>query len=553
MSLRIAFAVIFVAALLYAASSATGPIRFQDVSSGSRVEFFTENSPTPTKQQPEGLISGVAVFDYDGDGYLDIYCVNGANMPSLVKEGPQHSNRLYRNNGNLTFTDVTERAGVGGEGYGMGVSVGDYDNDGWPDLYISNVNANQLFRNNGDGTFTDVTAKAGVAGGMYAGKKMWSVAAAWVDYDNDGQLDLFVSNYCVWNAVGGPECKIKDDYVYCSPRHYLPLPHTLYRNNGDGTFTDVSDQTGISEHLGRGMGVVIADYDNDGFQDVFVSNDDAPFQLFRNLGGKRFEQIATEVGVAYPENGNVISGMGADFRDLFNKGLPSIWVTAIEKETFPLFVNIGKGQFAEKTAPSALGLDTYEMSGWSNVIADLDNDGWKDLMVVRSNVQENVTMYSPRQWEEPISVFRNLSTGRFQNLTSSSGLQATPAGHRGLAVGDLDNDGLLDAVSTVLRGKARVLRNTSPPDHHWLLLKLTGTTSNRMGIGAKIKVTGSDGAVQYNHVTTSTGYGCSSDSRVHFGLGKAASATEIEILWPSGKRQVLADVKANRQVTIEEP
>ena len=531
-----------------AIAAAISPVTFEDITPRSGVHFATANGATDAKRQPEGLVAGVALLDYDGDGYLDIYFANGATMPGLVKDGAKFQNRLYRNNHNLTFTDVTEKAGLAGAGYGMGVAAGDYDNDGRPDLYLASLTGNQLFHNNGDGTFTDVTAKAGVGGGIYNGRKMWSVSAAWVDYNNDGRLDLFVSNYCQWQTTGEPQCNSGGHPTYCSPRHYKPLPNTLYRNNGDGTFTDVSAETGIAGHLGRGMGIAIADYDADGFTDIFVANDDAPFQLFHNLGGKRFEEVAVDAGVAFPENGNVISGMGVDFRDVLNQGLPSLWVTAIEKETFPLFVNTGKGQFEERTAVSKLGMDTYEMSGWSNAIADLDNDGWKDLLVARSNVQDNIAQYSPRKYEEPVSMFRNLGNGKFDKAADLSG----PAAYRGMAVGDLDNDGRLDAVVTVLNGPARILHNTTRGGNHWLLLKLEGAKSNRMGIGARIKLTAADGSVQYNHATTAAGYASSSDSRVHFGLGGSASAKEIEILWPSGARQVLRDVPADRILAVKE-
>ncbi len=542
-------------ALCLAASSALGPVTFEEIAERAGVKFIANSSPTPLKHQPEAMLAGVAVFDYDGDGYLDIYFVNGADMPSLVKQGERHKNRLFRNNGDLTFTDVTDKAGVGGAGYGIAASVGDYNNDGRPDLYVSSVTANQLFRNNGDGTFSDVTAKAGVPGGVYAGRKMWSVSAAWVDYNADGLLDLFVSNYCQWDPNNEPACIVNGIRMSCSPRYYKPLPHTLYRNNGNGTFTDMSEATGLSRHLGRGMGVAIADYDSDGYYDLFVANDDAPFQLFHNLGGKRFEEVAADVGVQFAENGNVISGMAVDFRDLFNKGLPSLWVTAIEKETFPLFVNVGRGQFADKTAASGLSMETFEMSGWSNAIVDLDNDGWKDLMVARSNVQDTIAKYSPRKYEEPATIFRNLGNGRFQNVSGTAGPAfANASVHRGLASGDLDNDGRMDAVVSVLNlGPAKIFRNTTQNANHWLLLKLTGTKSNRMGIGAKIRVTAADGSVQHNHVTTSTGYACSSDSRVHFGLGASATAKEIEIVWPSGIRQVLQDAKADRIIPVTEP
>jgi hypothetical protein len=536
-----------------AAATAVAPITFEDVTDRAGVRFVTENGAAAEKRQPEGLVAGVALLDYDGDGYLDLYFVNGGTMPGLTKDGAKFHNRLFHNNRNLTFTDVTEKAGLAGAGYGMGVAVGDYDNDGRPDLFLASLTGNQLFHNNGDGTFTDVTAKAGVSGGIYNGRKMWSVSAAWVDYNNDGLLDLFVSNYCQWQTTGEPQCNSGGHPTFCSPRHYKPLPNTLYRNNGNGTFTDVSAETGIAGHLGRGMGVAIADYDGDGFTDIFVANDDAPFELFHNLGGKRFEEVAVDAGVAFPENGNVISGMGVDFRDLFNKGLPSLWVTAIEKETFPLFVNTGHGQFEERTAVSKLGMDTFEMSGWSNAMADLDNDGWKDLLVARSNVQDNIALYSPRKYEEPVSVFRNLADGKFQNVTATAGDLQKPAAHRGMALGDLDNDGRLDAVVTVLGGRARILRNTTGGANHWLLLRLEGTKSNRMGIGARIEVTAADGSVQYNHATTASGYASSSDPRVHFGLGPSSTAKEIEIAWPSGIRQVLHDVAADRILTVKEP
>ena len=537
-----------------AAVQLTAPITFEEIADRAGVHFITDNDATPLKHQPEPMVAGVAIFDYDGDGYPDLYFVNGAEMPSLLKTGPQYKNRLYRNNHNLTFTDVTDRAGVGGEGYGMGVAVGDYDNDGWPDLFVTNVNANQLFHNNHDGTFTDVTAKAGVAGGMFEGRKMWSTGAAWVDYNNDGRLDLFVANYCQWNPDHEPPCAINGVRVSCNPRMFHALPNTLYRNNGDGTFTDVSVETGIAEHPGRGMGVSIADYDGDGYQDIVVANDDAPNQLFHNIGGKRFEEVADQAGVAMAEGGNVISGMGVDFRDLFNQGRPDIWITAMEKQTFPLFRNLGDGQFAEDTAMAGLGLTTAEMSGWSNAIVDLDNDGWKDLFVARSNVIDNVALFSPRSYEEPNSIFRNLGNGKFQNVSAAAGAGfQIAAANRGAAFGDLDNDGRMDIVVSVLNGSAKIFHNTSPGGNHWLLLRLIGSKSNRMGIGAEIKLTAADGSVQYNHATTSTGYACSSDPRVHFGLGASRTAKEIRILWPSGIRQVLRDVPADRVVDVTEP
>jgi enediyne biosynthesis protein E4 len=543
--------------LLALQSADFGRIAFEEIAARAGVRFTTNSSPTPSRHQPETMPGGVALFDYDGDGYLDIYFVNGAEMPSLVKRTPQYRNRLYRNNGNLSFTDVTDKSGLGGAGYGIGVAVGDYDNDGRPDLFVTTVRGNQLFHNNGDGTFTDTTAKAGVEGGLYNTKRMWSIAAAWVDYNNDGLLDLFVSNYCRWDPATEQACFANGQNgarIICDPRYCAPLPNSLYRNNGDGTFTDVSAQTGIAAHLGRGMGVAIADFDGDGFTDIFVANDNAANQLFHNVHGERFEEVAMDAGVALGEDGNVLSGMGADFRDVRNTGLPDIWITAIEKQTFPFYLNLGHGQFSIKTSAAGLGMDTFEMSGWGNGIADFDNDGWKDLFVARANVDENKHLFSPRTFEEPNAVFRNLSDGRFQNVSASAGPDfQVAAGHRGAAFGDLDNDGRIDAVVTVLNGQAKIFHNTTRNGNHWVLLSLRGTASNRMGIGAKIRVTAADGSVQYNHVTTSVGYASSSDSRVHFGLGANAAAKEIEITWPSGRRQVLHDVAADRVVAVTEP
>ena len=435
----------------------------------------------------------------------------------------------------------------------MGVAVGDYDNDGWPDIYVVNVTKNQLFHNNHDGTFTDVTGKAGVGGGVLDGRKMWSVSAVWLDYNNDGLLDLFVSNYCKWEVNKDPYCAANaTTRAYCHPKYYQPLPDTLYRNNGDGTFTDVSAETGISKHFGKGMGAVIADYDGDGFMDVFVANDNMPNFLFHNIGGKRFEEVALDSGVAYSESANAISGMGADFKDVFNDGRPDIWHTATENESFPLYRNRGGGVFSEATSQSMLGA-TRNMSGWSNGIFDFDNDGWKDLFVARGNVLDNVALVSSRAYGETNAVFRNLANGKFRDVSAEAGHDfQLPAPHRGVAFGDIDNDGRIDAVVTVLNGPVKYFHNITKNQNHWILLKLVGTKSNRMAIGAQIAITAEDGSRQYNEVTTGLGYACSSDPRVHFGLGASKVVREIDIHWPSGIRQTLRNVQADRILTVEE-
>jgi hypothetical protein len=534
------------------APSPSSPIRFEEIAAKAGLRYTTQNSPTANKNQPETMVSGVALLDYDGDGYLDIFLVNGAAIPSLRKEGPAYWNRLFRNNHDGTFSDVTERAGVAGTGYGMGVAVGDYDNDGRPDIFVANVTDNQLLHNNGDGTFTDVTEKAGLRGATLDGKKMWSVGGGWFDYNNDGHLDLFVVNYCKWEVNKDPYCAIKNGVrAYCHPKQYAPLHNTLYRNNGDGTFTDVSEQTGIAAHMGKGMSVSFADYDGDGFMDAFVANDTTQNFLFHNLGGKKFEEVGVMAGVAYAPDGAALSGMGSDFRDVNNDGKPDIWHTAVENETFPLYIDQGEGEFVDRTVSAGLQ-STKDMSGWGNGIFDFDNDGWKDLFVARSNVLDNIAEIVPRNYPEPNSVFRNMGNGKFEDVGAGSDFQL-PAAHRGVAFGDLDNDGRIDAVVTVLGGAVKLFHNVSDSGNHWILLKLVGTKSNRMGIGAQIHVVDDDGLSQWNQVTTAVGYASSSDSRVHFGLGHNKTIKDVEIRWPSGRRQVLHNVIADRILTIEEP
>jgi enediyne biosynthesis protein E4 len=534
-------------------ASTEGPIVFEEIAQRSGLSFVSDSSPTPNKNQPETMVAGVGLLDYDNDGYLDVLLVNGAAIPSLQKETPKYWNRLYHNNHDGTFTDVTEKAGVAGVGYGMGVAVGDYDNDGWPDIYVVNVGKNQLLHNNKNGTFTDVTDKASVGGGLLDGKKMWSVSAAWVDYNNDGLLDLFVSNYCKWEVNKDPYCgptpKLR---AYCHPNNYANLPNTLYRNNGDGTFTDVSAETAIAKYLGKGMGVAIADYDHDGFIDIFVANDNHPNFLFHNLGGKKFEEVALESGVAYAQSGSALSGMGVDFKDVDNDGRPDLWHTAVENESFPLFHNAGGGQFVEQTLSAQLAV-TRTMSGWGNGIVDFDNDGWKDLFVARSNVLDNIAQFSNRKYEEPNSVLRNLGNGKFQDVSSQAGADfQIAAPHRGVAFGDIDNDGRIDAIVTVLNGSLEYFHNISKSSNHWITLSLVGKKSNRMGLGAQVRITGEDGKVQYNEATTAVGYACSSDSRIHFGLGGSRVVREIEVTWPGGARQLLRDVPADQILKLEE-
>jgi hypothetical protein len=498
------------------------------------------------------MTGGVAVFDYNNDGSLDIFFTNGAAIPSLEKSDPSYSNRLFRNNGDGTFTDVTEKAGLQGVGYSMGVAAGDYDNDGFVDLYVTGVNHNQLLRNNGDGTFTDVTEKAGVSGMVPHLGKAWSVAAGWFDYNNDGLLDLFVVNYLNYNIKTATHCVQQGLPAYCSPVDFLGTPNILYRNNGDGTFTDVSEQFHISKYVGKGMGLAFADYDNDGLTDIFVSNDTFENYLLHNNGDGTFTNVAMLAGVAYNAFGNAIAGMGADFRDIDNDGRPDIFETAMFREGFPLYRNLGDGQFQDVTATSGLGVLTSRSTAWGVGIFDFDNDGNKDLFTANSDILDNAMELAHRPFALPNRVFRNKGSLAFEDLSSKAGTSfSVAAPHRGAAFGDLNNDGKIDAVVTVLNGPPEIWMNRSSSGNHWILLKLVGVKSNRDGLGTKIKVTTSLGT-QYNHATTALSYNSSSDKRVHFGLGSASVVDTIELTWPSGIKQVLKNVKANQILTVME-
>jgi enediyne biosynthesis protein E4 len=530
-----------------------GPITFENRQARSGIDFVLNNSATENKSLVEVTLGGVAVFDFDNDGYLDVFFTNGARIPSLLKDSPAFHNRLYRNNRDGTFTDVTDRSGLAGAGYSMGVAAADYDNDGWTDLYVTGVNRNILYHNNGDGTFTDVTAKAGVAGVTPTGKKLWSVAAAWLDFDNDGLLDLFVDSYVDWSFSDQRLCGEPGKRLSCSPAFYHGQPSILYRNNGDGTFSDVSASTGIGRLAGKGMGVAIADYDGDGFTDIFVGNDNERNYLFHNIRGKSFEEIGVEASVAFTEDGVPVSSMGVDFRDLDGDGRPDIIVTALEGETFPLFFNDGKGYFAADTYQAGIGFSSRRMSGWGVGAYDFDNDGAKDLFTANSHSDENIGLFRNYSYKQPNALFRNTGSRIFRDVSAGCGSAFNrAAAHRGAAFGDLNNDGRVDAVVSVIGEPAEVLYNTSPGRNHWILIQTAGTKSNRDGIGTRIRVTSESGSVQYNHVTTSVGYASSSDKRVHFGLGAANRIREIELRWPSGTVQTLRDVAADQVLRVTE-
>jgi len=533
------------------AGDGSGRIRFEDLVDAAGIKFQLTNSISPQRYSIETMMGGVAVFDYNNDGLLDIFFTNGAEIPSLEKTGARYYNRLYRNNGDGTFTDVTEQAGVKGVGYSMGAAAGDYDNDGFVDLYVAGVNRNQLLHNNGDGTFTDVTDKAGVVGMVPKLGKAWAVAAGWFDYNNDGLLDLLVINYLNYNIANAKSCSIGSVQAYCSPNKFGGMPNILYRNNGDGTFTDVSVPSHIAQYVGKGMGLAFADYDNDGFTDVFVSNDTFPNFLLHNNGDGTFRDVALDTGTAYTSTGNVVAGMGAEFRDLNNDGLPDIFHTAMFGDTFPLYKNAGD-HFDEITAASGIGTYSSRLTAWGLGAFDFDNDGYKDLFTANAAILDNEMEIYHRPARLPNGLLKNNGDFTFADVSAAAGAGfLIPKAHRGAAFGDLNNDGKIDIVVTALNDKPQLLMNGTETGNHWIILKLVGTKDNRDGLGTRIKVTTSEG-IQYNHATTAVGYSSSSDKRVHFGLGKAAVIDKIELSWPTGVRQILTHVQADQVLTVIE-
>jgi enediyne biosynthesis protein E4 len=545
-TIAIALAVLGYRASLRGAS----PLRphFTNVLPRSQVSYTTNNHYTGRKYFQQSMCGGVAILDFDNDGLMDIYLTNGAKYPALKKEDSSFFNCLLRNQGDGTFKDVTQAAGLSGshQDFCHGAAAGDFDNDGWTDLFVCSVHKNALYRNQGDGVFLDVTESSGLG---RTPPNTLTMQGAWFDYDNDGLLDFVLSNYTLWTPEMDQRCANGSVEIYCHPKTYVRVPHRLYHNLGKGRFEDVTEKSGFGKIPGKGMGIGIADFNDDGWTDVFVANDTEPNFLYLNRGDGTFREVGLLWGVAYNDEGATVSAMGCDVKDFDNDGWVDIFYNNLMGQIWALFRN-QRGRSFQYVSPATKILQlSGPRSGWSNGFIDYNNDGWKDLFSANGDI-DDLTPDS----QQPDSMFENQNGREFLDVSREMGADFLRSGfQRGSAFADLNNDGFMDIVVTSLNQKPLILMNSADNGNHGLLLQLTGTKSNRDGIGAKIKVTTPSGRMLYNHVTTSVGFLSSSDRRVHFGLGKESSAAFIEIRWPSGLTQTLSNVAAGQILKVEEP
>ena len=521
---------------------------FTDVAGQSNFSYRTNNGATGRKYFPQPMCGGVAILDYDHDGKMDIFFTNGANFPGLKKTSSAYFNCLLRNKGDGTFEDVTAKAGLSGAklGYSFGVAAGDYDNDGYDDLFICNAGRNTLYHNNRDGTFTDVTAGSGLE---TKPENTISVGAAWFDYDNDGLLDLFVSDYTTWTPETDRRCTVGKDEAYCVPSVYESVSSRLYHNLGNGHFEDVTDVSGIGSALGKGMGIAIADFNGDGLMDIFVANDTERNFLFINQGNGTFKEEGDLFGVSYNRNGAVVSGMGTDAKDFDNDGRVDIVYNDLMGELFGIFRNIDGKEVEDVALSTKLGELSRPMSGWSLGFVDYDNDGWKDIYSANGDVDD-----IREKSKQHDTMFKNINGRTFTDVSTEMGPDFNNLGYqRGSAFVDLNNDGFMDIVVTSLGQKPRILMNNKLNGNHWIMFDLIGRESNRDGIGATINVVTGTGRSLYNHVTTSVGLLSSSDKRVHFGLGKEDIVDRVEIHWPSGIVQIFNRLPVDKIMKVQEP
>ncbi|PYS33576.1 MAG: RNA-binding protein [Acidobacteria bacterium] len=531
------------------------PVTFTDITAQTKINFKHQGSPTSVKYLLETMGGGVAMFDYDNDGRMDLFFTNGALLNDPMPKGAMPDkgdskfwNRLYHQKADGTFEDVTERAGLKGEALAMGVAAGDYDNDGYVDLYVTGYGANHLYHNNGDGTFSDVTRKLGV------GCSGWSTSAGWIDYDRDGRLDLFVARYLDWDFERGSILcgDLRPDLrAYCHPDNFKGVANILYHQKPDGTFEDVSVKAGIADASGKALGVAFADFDNDGWPDIFVANDSVRQSLYHNRGDGTFEDIAVRSGAGYDENGKTFAGMGVDAADYDNDGWPDVFITTLSNETYPLYRNNGDLSFTWATSSSAVGQISLLYSGWGTHFVDIDNDGWRDIFVAQSHVLDTIEKStSYLKYKQTPLLMRNTGKG-FVNVSATAGaVFDVPIAARGAAFGDLNNDGQVDIVVEVLGGSPVILRNDGTKNH-WLGIRLVGSRSNHDGIGARVVVTDTNGRRQIFDVSTAGSYLSSSDPRIIAGLG-TATVKNVDVHWPSGLNQSLTSAEIDRYLTIYE-
>ena len=530
--------------------AAVNPVRYVDVAGSAGISFQHDNATSPEKYLIETMGSGCGWIDYDQNGLLDLYLVNGTSTRLYT---PKHALRsaLYRNNGDGTFTDVTIKAGVGAEGlFGMGVAVGDYDNDGFPDLLVLGYGRCILYHNNGNGTFTDVTERAGVGN-----IRKWGSSAAWFDYDNDGLLDLVIANYVDWSPESNFWCGDKGPGLrsYCHPDVYHGEPPTLYHNNGDGTFTDVSKRSGVGIKPGNGLGVVTFDYDNDGWQDIFIANDHMPNFLFHNNRDGTFREVGYSAGVAVGIDGQFEAGMGTDAADTTGSGRQDLIVTHLDQQLARLYQNLGEGYFEDATFRAKISYATFHRSGFGTRFMDYDNDGARDLFMANGHVLDNIQRYhAETTYAEPKLMFRNVGHGVFENVSDRLGPDfSLPRVSRGAAIGDFDNDGDLDILISNNGQAPQLLRNDGGNANRWIQLLLIGKRSNRDAVGARVKITAGD-LVLYDEKKGGMSYQSAQDPRLHFGLGQRATVQEVEIKWPSGELTKLTNLKSDQILAIEE-
>ena len=520
-------------------------VRFVDVAAPTGIGFSHENAISDQKYLTETMGSGCGWIDYDQNGLLDLYLVNGC------KPGHPSRGALYRNNGDGTFTDVTVKAGVGAEGlFGMGVAVGDYDNDGFPDLLVVGYGRSILYHNNGDGTFSDVTARAGVAN-----QGLWASSAAWFDYDNDGRLDLVIANYLDWTPETNYYCGNRGPGMrsYCHPNDYHGLPPTLYHNNGDGTFTNLTKQSGLAAKPSSGLGIVTFDYDDDGWQDIFIANDAQPNSLFHNNREGTFTEVGYEAGVAVSEDGVTESGMGADAADATGSGRMDLIVMHLDQQLARFYRNQGNGAFEDATFSSKLSYSTFHASEFGAKFFDYDNDGWRDIFMAGGHVLDNIERYHPGVgYAEPKLMFRNLGNGTFANVSDQLGPDfLAPSVGRGAAIGDFDNDGDLDILINNNGSAAQLLRNDGGNANHWLEILLIGTRSNRDGVGSRVKLVAGD-LTLYDQRKGGMSYQSAQDPRLHFGLGARTKVDVLEIRWPSGALTRLTGIASDQIIAVQE-